>query len=113
MRGLLLFLAGAFAAAEAPGQIYRSVDERGGIVYSDQARPGSVRIDLRATRAALTPVRARVLPAAPPAAAYPGTVDRATVDQVAGTLGRNDCTPRRHDCRVDIARAPEPTLLAP
>jgi hypothetical protein len=111
MRALQLgvLLCALVAALPASGQIYRWVDDRGVVNYSNKppADVSAVRIDRQESRLSIIPTAPRGIPTYAPTPArllpspvFPSNVDRATVSALGGALEwRERCfAERRVDC---------------
>ena len=110
----------------APGvsaQVYRWVDDRGGVHYGNVPPPaGAIRMDLRGSLAesfvrapsSAHPVRPRELPASARMApsAFPGAVDERTVASLGHALHVRACEKRPAHCMGAAAAAPAPASLA-
>lgn len=107
-----ILLAGALAAALPAGaQVYRWMDDRGGITYGNQPPPdpaGLTRLDMGLSRtgplaspaayARRPPPREFPGAATPAPSAFPGLVDQQTVTAAFRALDLHRCETRRAKC---------------
>jgi hypothetical protein len=105
MRNLLL-IAGFLLAAPAFAGIYKSVDEHGNVIFTDQPTPGAEMIEKKEIPVIET--RPVVLPES---AAPPVGEDEEGYQRIEITSPANDSAVRQNDGNVSVSVALEPPLI--
>lgn len=96
----------ALLAATAQAEVYKSVNERGEVIYSDVPSQGSERVQMPAIPTYTPPP----LPVAPPTPAVPEPAVNAIYDMLAMSRPHNDETIRSNAGIVNVAVTLEPEL---